>query len=136
MGYQFKAVVLLLSQLTVVHASVAEKRFTNIYPSLNWIIFPISIITCNTTLANYLADSFQPASANLCYDQVRCILFHLPEDEKANEASASVLLGVIPSFLSSLGPTIPKISMLASRRPILALLLSILPSNMRTWVHC
>ncbi|KAH8700957.1 hypothetical protein BGW36DRAFT_357594 [Talaromyces proteolyticus] len=120
-----KAVVLFLLQLTVVHASIAQERFSHFYPSMNWVLLPVSTETCNSTLQKYLSSGFQPATANLCYAQIRCILSNLPEEEKAVEASAAVLLGIIPTFLASLGPTIPEMSLLASRRPILAIFLAI-----------
>lgn len=61
---------------------------------------------------------------NYCYLQNDCILSTLYESSKANMAAASVLLGLTPTILASLGPTISEIALLSSRRPFLSLLLS------------
>lgn len=71
---------------------------------------------------------------NLAYDAsvgrgpfwtVECMLQEFPEFRKAEAASASVILGLLPSVLSQLGPTTAQIGLLGSRRPLLTLLLAL-----------
>ncbi|KAK8071796.1 hypothetical protein PG996_005144 [Apiospora saccharicola] len=59
------------------------------------------------------------------YWTVECMLQEFPEFRKAEAASASVILGLLPSVLSQLGPTTAQIGLLGSRRPLLALLLAL-----------
>jgi hypothetical protein len=47
----------------------------------------------------------------------------LYESNKANMAAASVLLGLTPTILATVGPAIAEVALLSSRRPILSLLL-------------
>ncbi|KAK8096142.1 hypothetical protein PG999_014164 [Apiospora kogelbergensis] len=59
------------------------------------------------------------------YWTVECMLQEFPEFRKAEAASASVILGLLPSVLSQIGPTTAQLGLLGSRRPVLTLLLAL-----------
>lgn len=80
--------------------------------------------TCNATLQQYLNPSTDSPSPNLRIAwHVDCILQNTTETIKANMASAGVVLGLMPSLLSSLGPTLAESSLLMLERPLLSSLL-------------
>ena len=85
-----------------------------------------SINACNSTLQQYKdrsADSPLP-KLSIAY-HADCILANTTETIKANMGSAGVVLGLMPSLLSSLGPTLAVSTTLALERPLLSLLLAI-----------
>jgi hypothetical protein len=87
-----------------------------------------SSITCNKTLQQYKDfDSTVPrADLNLAIaHHADCILSNTTETIKANMASAGVLLGLMPSFFSFVGPSLVESSTLALKRPILSMLLMV-----------
>jgi hypothetical protein len=57
-----------------------------------------------------------------CENISDCILEHTPETQKANMAGAGVLLGLLPSLLSQLSPSLRELTALFDQRPILAIL--------------
>ena len=59
------------------------------------------------------------------YSLMACIQDGLPIENQLAMASAQVLLGLTPTLLSTLAPSVGEISMLSSVRPLLALLLSL-----------
>ncbi|KAH7125147.1 hypothetical protein B0J11DRAFT_433685 [Dendryphion nanum] len=56
---------------------------------------------------------------------VSCILAHFDESGKAQLAVSSVLLGILPTILGMVGSNTTEIGLLALRRPIFAILLSL-----------
>ena len=54
-----------------------------------------------------------------------CLLHDTPEIIKANMATASVLMGLLPTILSLAGSSTVKVGLVALQRPLLALLLGI-----------
>jgi hypothetical protein len=58
-----------------------------------------------------------------CVKTYSCIMSNITEYTKANMASASVLLGLTPGILATLGSSTTELSLLSSHRPALALLL-------------
>ena len=74
-------------------------------------------------------NSFQisPEDAVGCpnaYDLITCVQNGLPEQVQLAMASAQVLLGLTPTLLTILSPSVGEISMLSSARPLLAFLIS------------
>jgi hypothetical protein len=59
------------------------------------------------------------------YSLIGCVVSTVPAEVQVNCTSATVLLGVTPTLLSSIAPSIGEISMLSSQRPILSFLLSV-----------
>lgn len=59
-----------------------------------------------------------------CADLLSCILNSTSEAIKGNMASATLLLGLMPTILTFLGSSSPETALLAMRRPFLSLLLA------------
>jgi len=66
------------------------------------------------------------------YSLVSCILRNMTEFSKVEMAVVSVVLGLLPSILMLIGPTTAEISLLATRRPLLSLLLAVPMPSVRT----
>ncbi|RYP68874.1 hypothetical protein DL771_006413 [Monosporascus sp. 5C6A] len=81
----------------------------------------LSTGTCNTTLANYVGSPFDPL---LCNDHVNCILEATNEARKAHMSAAAIFLGMVPTLLSLIAPSLSQLALLSARRPLLALFLS------------
>jgi hypothetical protein len=84
---------------------------------------------CNVTLLAYegsitARERLVPVSS-YCNAHLDCVLGSISETIQANMASASVLLGLTPSILASVGPSFAEISMLSHRRPFLTFLISL-----------
>lgn len=60
-----------------------------------------------------------------CKNMASCLLKNLNDFDKADMQSASVLLGLMPTALSYIGPTISELALLFSRRPVLVTLMVI-----------
>ena len=85
-----------------------------------------STITCNETFQQYKnprSDSSVPKFS--IAHHADCILANTTETIKANMASAGVMLGLMPSLISSLGPSLTEASTLLVERPFLSWLLAI-----------
>lgn len=52
-----------------------------------------------------------------------CLLENIDEFDKADMQSATVILGLMPTILSYVGPTVGEMALISSRRPVLAMLL-------------
>jgi hypothetical protein len=59
-----------------------------------------------------------------CEDISDCILAHSPETQKANMAGAGVLMGLVPSVLSTIAPSLEEMALLFDHRPFLCFLIS------------
>ncbi|CAK7242448.1 MAG: hypothetical protein STHCBS139747_003941 [Sporothrix thermara] len=122
------AAVLLTHPLAVA-AVFRPRKFAAWFPLKSADTFSsVSNNTCNATLRVY-NEAFDQhvVKAELmatCAAQQRCILENLGAEISARLASASVLLGLTPGILASLGPSIAEISLLSTERPVLSLLLS------------
>ena len=57
-----------------------------------------------------------------CKNMATCLLRNLDEIDKADMQSATVLLGLTPTIISYVGPTVVDIALVSSYRPILATL--------------
>ncbi|KAF2103734.1 hypothetical protein NA57DRAFT_69944 [Rhizodiscina lignyota] len=107
-------------------------QYASFYAKYNKSLTRISTTTCNSTLHDYRASYLAPPSStiakqllSICYQHEQCMLDALSSQEIANFNSASVVLGLIPTLLSAIGPTIAEISLLSIHRPFLAFLLSL-----------
>ncbi|ETS75771.1 hypothetical protein PFICI_12715 [Pestalotiopsis fici W106-1] len=96
---------------------------------------------CAATRADYMSAYNDPAvdPDRLCLAQQDCILVNMSESEKSYMSSSSLVLGLSPILLSSIGPTISEIGLLSLRRPILSLLLTfgtvgVYPSRILSYV--
>jgi len=98
---------------------------------------------CSAQYTTYLSTDTARDATSACYLGVSCFMLHditmlifnpivydciyedLLPNEQQNFASANVMLGLTPTILSSIAPSVGEISLLSSRRPLMATLLSI-----------
>jgi hypothetical protein len=72
------------------------------------------------------------------YSLANCILGYLPAFKTVEMSIVSILFGLLPSMMLMVGPTPGEVSLLAMRRPVLALLLTIPMPSVRfsdDWMH-
>lgn len=78
---------------------------------------------CKTELNDYWTNNRSRCWAT-CACAVDCLLDHTSETIKSNMATANVILGLMPGILVLLGPSVAEMSLLSTRYPLFALLLS------------
>ena len=60
-----------------------------------------------------------------CKSMATCLLQNVDEYDKADMQSATIILGLMPTILSYVGPTVGEMALISSRRPVLAALLGL-----------
>jgi hypothetical protein len=89
----------------------------------------ISHTVCNLSLAAYHGDMTARATLSVvkdyCWTHGDCIISYASERTKAGFGGSSILLGLAPTSLSLLGPSVAEMALLSFHRPVLALLLSL-----------
>ncbi|KAI2603607.1 hypothetical protein GGR54DRAFT_460212 [Hypoxylon sp. NC1633] len=107
-------------------------QFEMWYPDHATFLADTSRGICNLTLRDYRAAYEAPRGStigskiqSICYRHEACILSQYGENVQANAQGASIVLGLIPTFLSVLGPSVSEIYLLSIHRPLLAMLISI-----------
>jgi hypothetical protein len=123
--------------LSVTHFGLSNaelKRFVNWFPESATIFADVSAQTCNHTLKAFeRAYNAEPSTAwidlgiwpnrpiyQLCRDQMSCILTNVSEADKASMATTGVILGILPTLLAVLSPSISELALLSVQRPLLA----------------
>lgn len=106
--------------------------FCSFYPRFAPALANLSQNVCNETLAliegiSYSPDSAPstPGPADYCYAHENCLLVNLPAAYLANYQAASVIMGLTPTLLASLGPSVAETSLLSAHRPLLSFLISL-----------
>ena len=133
--------LLVLVGLVIVSPVLASKRqFVNWYPEYRHVFQRIMRENCSEEYAYYLngirnstrflqEDSWIGAQvpSQLAFPPASCVFNHLSEWHKVNMAGAAVMLGLTPSILAALGPSVEEMSSLfiIARRPLLGLCLAI-----------
>ncbi|KAF2689802.1 hypothetical protein K458DRAFT_427891 [Lentithecium fluviatile CBS 122367] len=79
---------------------------------------------CTTQLNDYWTANRTRHHAT-CAVATDCILKNTTETIKSNMASAAIFLGLTPSILALIGPSVMDLSLLSARLPILAILLAL-----------
>lgn len=92
----------------------------------------LSTTTCNESLQDYHTALNSPWGSfgslqllAVCYNHEDCIFDRIPTDLQLNLQSAGVILGLLPTLMSTLGINIAEIALLSAHRPLLSLLLSL-----------
>jgi hypothetical protein len=87
--------------------------------------------SCNFMLQDYQSAFYAPPRSteahqllSICYAHEACILSQLTPDVVANFQSATVVLDLMPTLLSTIGPSVADISLLSAYRPVLSFLIS------------
>ena len=103
------------------------RKFESWYPYYRSDFQRISSEACNNTLEAYLHPDLVPVQDTdlLISEHIDCMLKHTSGSLIANMAKAGVILGLLPSFLSMLGPSLAESSVLLLERPILGILLTV-----------
>lgn len=96
-------------------------RFTEFFPLLRPELINISTNTCASSLGFYLENQDRPA----CDAHINCILGNMVQLDQIDMTNACILLGLLPIFVATFGPTIAEIALLSSRRPLPSFLLSV-----------
>jgi hypothetical protein len=107
------------------------QQFQSWYPAFATGFSDISMGQCNASLRDYQGSFISPSYSaearyltSICYVHEACILNHITSDWQANLNSAGVILGIMPTLLSGIGPSIAETSLLSAHRPFLSLLIS------------
>jgi hypothetical protein len=103
-------------------------QFVSFYPQyspiLSLYVSPESV--CGDLYHDYRTayDTSSPLLLSICYDVENCLMDSLQSSVVSNYQSASVILGLMPSLLAQIGPSISEIAILSAHRPLLSFLLS------------
>lgn len=107
-------------------------QFESWYPHNAAFLINISTGICNQTLRDYrIAFAAPRNSANatkllsICYRHEACIVDQLQTNHMLNYQSSLVVLGLLPTLMVLIGPSVAEISLLYLHRPILSALLSL-----------
>lgn len=101
--------------------AMSFEHYVHYFPAWDHILKPL-VDQCPDELANY-RDLFQ-AQPRLGYRILDCVMTNFDEYRKSEMASASVILGLAPGLLQQLSPTYADTAVIATRRPLLALLIA------------
>jgi len=105
-------------------------KYQEWYPQLESALSAVSISSCQLSLQAYMGNMTARVDLNrrgypsYCNLHTDCILATVYQSIVSHMAAASVLLGLTPTILANLGPTISEISLLSSQRPFLSFLLA------------
>ncbi len=118
----FLTIISFLITVSPVQAHLkGSTRFTEFFPLLRSELTNISTTTCDSTLNKYLENQTRLA----CDAHVNCIMSNMVQLDQIDMTNAGILLGLLPIYVASFGPTIAEIALLSSRRPLLSFLLSV-----------
>ncbi|KAH8162562.1 hypothetical protein CIB48_g5688 [Xylaria polymorpha] len=111
--------ILLLSFVPFVHAQWPARQLENFFPAWDHYLRDLIATECSSVLkVDLQASKWAP------YDTIECLLEAFPEYRKSEIGASSVALGLLPTMLSLIGPSITDQAVLATRRPLLSLLLA------------
>ena len=106
-------------------------QFQYWFPKYSELLSNSSNGACNATYSDYQTaynapdDSYDSSLLlSTCYRHEDCILQNVSLDIMANFQSATVILGLMPTVLSTIGPSVAEISLVSRHRPILSFLIS------------
>ncbi|KAL8711810.1 MAG: hypothetical protein Q9220_003754 [cf. Caloplaca sp. 1 TL-2023] len=104
-------------------------KFSAFYSDYRAELTEVSTTVCNLSLKAYQGDTearntLGPVD-DYCWAHMNCMMSTVSEHVKASFSGTSILLGLAPTTLSLLGPSVGEMALLSIHRPILALLLSL-----------
>lgn len=114
-------------------------RFHAWFPNSAQEFAHISEKTCNATLSAWetayekqnntdwidIGIHVERPIFQLCRDHMSCILENTSEATKATLSTSGVVLGLLPTLLAVLSPSLSELALLSAQRPLMALLLSV-----------
>jgi hypothetical protein len=102
-------------------SSQTTSQFQEFFPAWNEWLLDIIDQHCANERDIYENSSHRNSHA---FRFANCILDNMLESSKVEMGVASLLLGLLPTILQSIGPSVDEVSILATRRPLLAFMLS------------
>jgi hypothetical protein len=105
-----------------VQASRPRISFQHWFPDVDEELSGIVANNCSQELQEYLDERIVLYGVH-CVRTFNCIVSNCKEYTKANMASATVLLGLLPAVLAALGSSTTELSRLSAQRPLLAILM-------------
>ncbi|GJN85646.1 hypothetical protein PLIIFM63780_009215 [Purpureocillium lilacinum] len=123
------AVILLIPSVEASPFFAATPQRFNFFPLQSAKTFdPIRNASCRGSYDKYLAararSDYRDANHWL-FTHENCLLDNMTELKKTEMASAAILLGLTPVLLSSMGPSLAEVGLVALHRPLLAGLLAL-----------
>lgn len=112
----------LLSAATPAMARTTS-QFRHFFPAWDGLLLNIIEENCTSERDAYHDSSNQ--DAGLPFLLANCVLDGMEEFRKTEMGITAVILGLLPTILQQVGPTVAEVSVLATRRPLLTLMLSI-----------
>lgn len=107
-------------------------QYSSWYPKYAGTFRNMTQTSCNEPFQEYEAAYNAPADSYdnylltmTCYRTEACVYEHLSPDQQLNFQSALVMLGLLPTLLSTIGPSLPEIALLSTHRPVLSFILSL-----------
>ncbi|EEQ34943.1 conserved hypothetical protein [Microsporum canis CBS 113480] len=121
---------LILLSVAAPAAARSTSQFRKFFPAWNGYLLNIIDNECQEQRDKY----FDPSNGErvLSYQLANCLLDGMEEFRKTEMGITSVILGLLPTMLQTFGPTVVEVSVLASRRPLLAFLLGIAMPSVST----
>ncbi|KAM5457492.1 hypothetical protein MaudCBS49596_000687 [Microsporum audouinii] len=121
---------LILLSVAAPAAARSTSQFRKFFPAWNGYLLNIIDNECQEQRDKY----FDPSNGErvLSYQLANCLLDGMEEFRKTEMGITSVILGLLPTMLQTFGPTVAEVSVLASRRPLLAFLLGIAMPSVST----
>lgn len=119
---------LALLSLAVPTAARTTRQYRQFFPAWNDYLLDLIDTECDKELVAYQDPNgpYQGPPAEL----MDCVLDGMSEIRKTEMGITAVVLGLLPTMLQQIGPTVSEVGVLASRRPLLAFLLGIaMPST-------
>lgn len=105
---------------------IPTHQFDVFFPGWDGMIQDILRTNCSTQYYYYRRGERGPdGEAYMVFRVIECVLQQFPEFRKSEMAASAVILGLLPTTLQSLGSTSAETSLLGLRRPVLALLVSV-----------
>ncbi len=111
------------------YVAPSPQKYTYWYGAWRPQLTIISEGVCNLSLDAYRGNATARETLgpvrDYCWTHSNCILQTITEDITQSIAGASILLGLTPTILSVLGPSVAEMALLSMHRPLLSLLLSL-----------
>ncbi|KPM37674.1 hypothetical protein AK830_g8909 [Neonectria ditissima] len=128
--YSTIAVIILLS-VAAPTAARQTSQFRTFFPAWNENLLYIIDNDCPEQRDAYRDPSNDPHAFGPAYQLAKCILNEMDEFRKIEMGVTTLLLGLLPTMLQQGSPTVAEVSVLATRRPILAFLLAVAMASAR-----
>lgn len=111
-------------------AAIPRHQFDSFFPGWDSMIQGILRANCSAQYADYTSvggpGPGPEGRVYMGFPVIECVLKQFPEYRKSEMAASAVILGLLPTTLQSLGSTSAETSLLALRRPGLALMVGFL----------